>query len=93
MKGLGMSGHLISGRDFRYENFSRKLNIICPPYPKFCLCHCNIYNYQLQALAQISCKLKGGVISSGVSKSLRKSFRLHVSSIFSCYLQHALDVD
>ena len=31
MKGLG---HLISGRDFRYENISRALgyiNIICPP--------------------------------------------------------------
>ena len=32
-----MSGHLISGRDFRYENFSRAMhalayiNIICPP--------------------------------------------------------------
>ena len=23
LKGLGVSGHLISGRDFRYENFSR----------------------------------------------------------------------
>ena len=37
MKGLGVSGHLISGRDFRYENFSRSMralgytSIICPP--------------------------------------------------------------
>ena len=37
MKGLGVSGRLISGRDFRYEKFSRamralpSINIICPP--------------------------------------------------------------
>ena len=33
MKGLGLSSHLISGRDFRYENISRVhyINIFCPP--------------------------------------------------------------
>ena len=36
MKGLGVSGRLISGRDFRYEKISRamralaSINIICP---------------------------------------------------------------
>ena len=35
VKGLGVSGHLISGRDFRYENFSRVsyINIISEILP------------------------------------------------------------